>query len=507
MSSDAEDQGRMAKAADVDFDDLIVFQRVLDARDGEDAVAVGLEVLANGDVIGAGTRGLIAQIAIDHDDSSLLAEIAGVLRRRVQSAAPLSLDLYHLGNVLMQVSELDGCGDPDRYLQGHPERREGRRALAMTGDLDDDESATKALTNLGNWLDGSGRWVEAYDAYLTALEREPDNGMAYGNAAELLFWRSLQPGAHQPHLYALGCELALLERAHRDKTLLYGGHLAAARFDTFPTDGGGVHPQTPPEESYARWVEDERLALGLTVEGLAVGPQWDDVGIDRLHVASERIGASVPALFAMMNTIKQDYLLARQLAFHALGRVPAADTATYANTLDEAVYGQGPAELTLAQRAALDLLDRLAVMVNEYLEIGIDPRRVTFKGLWTVNKHAEWRPAIRDEVAKGNRSILALADLSFDLDDGGYLFPFKSLRNAGTHRFVVLHDVVDTFDPSNAVEHMDLADYEESLLATLRIARAAILYVVELIRVREERIAPGGPAVYLDVPDHHPGRG
>ena len=125
MSSDAEDQGRMAKAADVDFDDLIVFQRVLDARDGEDAVAVGLGFLRT-ETSSAPTR-LIAQMR-----STTMTRRSGGNRRRtsttVQSAAPLSLDLYHLGNVLMQVSELDGCGDPDRYLQGHPERREGRRS-------------------------------------------------------------------------------------------------------------------------------------------------------------------------------------------------------------------------------------------------------------------------------------------------------------------------------------------------------------------------------------------
>jgi hypothetical protein len=210
----------------------------------------------------------------------------------------------------------------------------------------------------------------------------------------------------------------------------------------------------------------------------------------------------------MVNTIKQDFLFARRMTFDALGQVPGPDSATYADTLDYALYGALPAQLTLAQRAALDLLDRIAVIANEYLEVGMKPSDVTFRKLWTTHKHTVWRPKVREELEAGNKSILALADLSFDLETGGYLSDYRSLRNAGTHRFVVLHD--EGFGgsaASSAVEHVGLLDFERSLVSTLRIARAAILYLVELIRVREERHTPEGFWVPLEVPDHGHMRG
>ncbi len=71
--------------------------------------------------------------------------------------------------------------------------------------------------------------------------------------------------------------------------------------------------------------------------------------------------------------------------------------------------------------------------------------------------------------------MYGLAELAEDYDgDEGILLSQKDLRNAGSHRFVVLHDFGD---PSRArqapeVEHLNHSDFVEEALGTLRVARS-----------------------------------
>ena len=71
-----------------------------------------------------------------------------------------------------RLAHLDGLREP-RMLY----RRVGADRLAPP------QTRGMALCNLGNLLDDSGRWVEAYTAYADALEADPTNGNAAGNIA------------------------------------------------------------------------------------------------------------------------------------------------------------------------------------------------------------------------------------------------------------------------------------------------------------------------------------
>ena len=92
----------------------------------------------------------------------------------------------------------------------------------------------RALCNLGNELDHSGRWVEAYQAYVDALVADPTNGNAAGNAAELLRIRMARgrglPG-HYAAVYENYRKQALRNRA---RTVELAGEEVAARWDALP---------------------------------------------------------------------------------------------------------------------------------------------------------------------------------------------------------------------------------------------------------------------------------
>ena len=99
-------------------------------------------------------------------------------------------------------------------------------------------------------------------------------------------------------------------------------------------------------------------------------------------------------------------------------------------------------------------------------------------------------------------------ELASDLGDGGMLALQRDLRNAGTHRFCVLHDLGNT--PSRvsaAVDHHSLDSFSDQTIATLQIVRSAILYVRDAINAHEARQAKRGLHLPLDVVPHHYIRG
>jgi tetratricopeptide (TPR) repeat protein len=454
--------------------------------------------------------GVIAQAGMDHHDEDLLHEAVTLLREATTEHPEHNNGWYNLGNALQALSEVNGTKDPEKYLATIDQRRESRIAFITAGNISEPRTiATQALTNLANFLDHSGRWVEAITVYKQALSVERTNGAAAGNLAVLLVVRARFRPRQREQLVALASHYARIERDNRDKSIAYMGAQAAARFDRLPIDRP-KSPVTEPSDSYSRWVADNDLALSLAAQGIPSGPRWDDLQIGSISEPVEAPHA-VPALFAMANVLKQDFLFARRLAYDAIHTAHAADSAKYADTLDYALYGRLPAALTLAQRAALDLLDRIAVMCNDYLKTPLDPKKVGFRTYWTTGASGKrrWRSEVREELVAGNRNLMALVDLAADLENGGYLSSYPELRHTGTHRFMVLHDeTIGTSASSKAVDHMQITDYQRELVTTLKISRAALLYAIELVNEREHREShTDGYRVHLDVPDHHDIRG
>lgn len=104
--------------------------------------------------------------------------------------------------------------------------------------------------------------------------------------------------------------------------------------------------------------------------------------------------------------------------------------------------------------------------------------------------------------------MYGLGELAEDYDgNDGILRSQKDLRNAGTHRFVVLHDLGN---PSRArqapeVEHLEHADFADQALGALRVARSAIQKLTLAISQHEEilRQQADGFIGTLVVPSHH----
>ncbi|UOY04001.1 LA2681 family HEPN domain-containing protein [Blastococcus sp. PRF04-17] len=225
-------------------------------------------------------------------------------------------------------------------------------------------------------------------------------------------------------------------------------------------------------------------------------PRFDDVSIEAVFTKPGEEG--MPQVFAAANVLKSDYLAARRTAYQGLAMLEQgadgwalhpAETGTYANTLDYAVYGEPISFLTLGARAALDVLDKIAVATNEYLGTGDSPGGVNFRKYWfgKATKNAPWpglHPKLIEQGADISR-ILALAELGDDLEDGGLYEEAQAMRNRSTHR-LVRGKLFDAEGITNtALTTLDIDNLKLATVESLRVARAGVLYFHALVSVRE----------------------
>jgi hypothetical protein len=175
------------------------------------------------------------------------------------------------------------------------------------------------------------------------------------------------------------------------------------------------------------------------------------------------------------------------------------------------MYGICESLFTLAQRSAIDILDRIAVAASEYLRIKEPPNSIYFWRRWHVTegnslkRPLEWQPVITNEIDKGNTALIALAELAEDIAADGYLQPKRTLRHKSTHRFVILHDMGGSGSrESRYVTHFNVEDFKIQTISALKLVRAALFYFVEMIAIHETQLErKEGSSVSLEVPLHH----
>ena len=421
---------------------------------------------------------------------------------------------YNLANGLIAKANVSWVKGPDWYLSTADLRREARSLFRKTADASpSSDLKARAITNLGNSLLTAHRWVEAYDNYLEALKSDPTNAVAATMAAKLLL-RCIDRGiGSKAILRSVAAKHLGSAKINSERLRQLGGEQAVQQLAQLLESEPDVPQITSKASSeYEKFVFDNRLALSPTIEGSAMSREsWDAL---RILSVTERVGkgASVPPVFAMFNTLKGDFLVARRLLFDAIYHTPK-DTGSYSDTLDYAVYGIQSSMFTLAQRSCMDILDKIANAVTEHLELGATKQTVYFHNRWfTIQsgsvKTRSWHNSLEKSVNSGNVAIIALAEIALDIEKQGFLHEKKGSRNAGTHRFVILHDLgCQASRNSSYVEHFAVKDFKQQTMESLRLARAAILYLVELIALEERTRRKGVKSFPIVVPDHQSIRG
>ncbi|HAP27145.1 MAG TPA: hypothetical protein DCR74_16305 [Achromobacter sp.] len=438
------------------------------------------------------------------------------LFRELHESFPNAGITYNLANALVA-----SVGNPPRdptWLE-HQENTREHRAEArrnfwkVARDVDAELALrTQAWTNLANQFSNSYRLGEAHDARLAALEIDPANGVAAYSAALELLWLYERIDCSELTKIEAGL-LARVAQQNQDRLVKYAGAQAASKIAKFASQFREPPPRSPHTDPFISWVEKERLTLAPAVE--LVDPSLGKLDWLTLPGILEREpdpGDRPPPIFAMFNLLKSDFILARDLVWRAIDETMWPPTGRFADTLDYATYGPDVSALTLAHRTAVDLLDKVAVTANHYFELGQAPHNVYFGRLWrdARNKVTGVRPLSEgvDRAIRGGASALyGLVELADDYESMvGILRNHKDLRNAGTHRFLVLHDQEDPASSrlTPEIEHHCRESFTQDVLRALRVARSAIQMLAISIAQHEQylRETKEGYVESLIVPDH-----
>lgn len=437
---------------------------------------------------------------------------AGVenLKRMAGRAPDNGLVLYSLGNGHIALSDLQEFDYPSWYLHTLDERCQARQLFSKAAKCDASRwIRSAATTNLGNSLLKAHRYVEAYDAYCDAVAIDPKNAIAQTGAARVIL-EFLKSGIGDPE--ALNRQLAshiALAKENDIHIESYAGPDAAKQLSELLSHEVESGPRIELDEldPYKKFVAKNRLALSPTIDNFSMsGDRWDSLLIESVS-GPLGTGAELPPIFGMFNILKSDYAAARYILYCGIkGNLP--ESAIYADTLDYADYGINLSALSLSHRSCIDLLDKVAVAISTYLGISDDPRRISFVNRWykprEKSSSPDWQSEISEEIAKGNIGLIALSELAKDLGVRGFLEESRLLRHSASHRFVILHDLgPDEYSRVGAVDHFGVEAYKRMLLKSFQFVRAALLYVVQAIRIRELRLdqQPGVKGQFL-VPDH-----
>jgi len=484
------------------------------------AVAEARTLRASSHLAEEDVQALRASILVDagsdlHDEAAI-AEGADTFRSLTERS-PARLDLqYNLANALSSSAQLHATRGWQWYQVTAGTRREARRVYRSVAHSTNGRLSSRAYANLGNLYLQSFRLIEAHDAYLASVGQDSTNAVAWSGAAKALRMLASAGIGSTRHLNEIAEGYLVRARAVATSGREHGRRRVRAEIERMGSNHR-VAPRLPNlrgADPYVRWVAENRLALSPTLVGLPPNiKRWDTLMITSV---TESISAAegVPPMFAMFNTMKADYLTARWLTYRALEE-PLKETGNYADTLDYANYGVSSSMLTLSHRAAVDILDRIAVAASEYFGLPGPVRNIYFWKRWHVTDAdglalpIRWQEAVGNHVASGNVAILAMAEMAEDLARDGSLEGQRLLRHAGTHRFIVLHEMMTGGRDSTYLERSTVSSFKDLTVEALQIVRAALFYLIQSVTIseRQKHSRFSGVTLPLDVLLHHWVRG
>lgn len=376
------------------------------------------------------------------------------------------------------------------------------------------------FTNLGNLMNHCGRVVEAMAAWDAALELDPEFVMALGNRgyglrgyAQLTHdighkvclvreaYRSLVKAQVRQDLSNPPAAMELFARIRREIEESVSKDVLSGEIPTGPFD----EDWTTEERVYREWCLGERLFLNdLNDIDLGYIAAADVVTLPSITTPVE---ASQPSWIGFFNQLKQEFVSARFFYYSGTSSDESHFSdkeVTLVNTLDYASYGLNVENVKVAFRLAYSLLDKIAYFLNDYLELGIPERRVSFRGLWYRNGQPV--EGVRAELAdRRNLGLKGLFWLAKDLYEPTPEFAeaiepeaaeIASIRNHLEHKYLKLHENGPPTRGPYGIGFEELAhsvgrrEFDAKALRLLKLSRAALLYLSHAIYAEEYRRSP-----------------
>lgn len=373
--------------------------------------------------------------------------------------------------------------------------------LAKTSEQSlDPELLARINTNFGNCLCSVGRKVEAFSYYDHALKFDKKFGMALGNKAiELQHLAFLARGhthlflLESRRLYQEALTQPIPDDAHQNFQINYD------KVNSFINKHNEMRAERQKNsKATSQFHQNSRdfcikHQLYLTPTTF-VGKNNEVVFGDPMFISRfiEKFDEEhkVNRHITFLNQIKQDFVLARYLLIQSQYRSSVVDTidhdVTLFDPLQYSIHSAYIELLKLSLKLTMDTFDRIAQFVREYCGVKKPSAKNThFKTIWTQGKIDD---TLRPEfVSRKNLFLLALFDLSIDLRDKGFYQEIYGYRNAITHRYLVVHELMTPEDNTEVTSRIRREKLVETTITAMQLLRAAIMYLILFVDIEEKK--------------------
>lgn len=352
-------------------------------------------------------------------------------------------------------------------------------------------------TNYGNLLDACGRKQLAIEMYKKSICINPNFTMASGNLAiSLDHYRYFIDENEQFHFVKeikclLESTLSIVDpnrfSVAEEKFLkLYENY---SDFDVSNECTCKNHKYNTISQDYRQWCYDNILYLNpLNDLQSNEAQRYDDnIMLPNLMGNSKE---NPTKYFSMFNQIKQEYIYARYLCFDSLEVDEAHyadENVTLVDCLDYTQYSVRIEGLKTAFKSLYSLLDKVAMLLNDYFSVRVSARTVNFHSIWS-------RSNVLKKLLTKNIGLLSIYWITKDFDnesDSMTANPdskrLKLIRNYLEHRFTNV--TLDFYgEEKNSTESMLLlteGELRSSTLDLLHLTREVIFSLRNALQINE----------------------
>lgn len=324
-----------------------------------------------------------------------------------------------------------------------------------------------AFTNYANLLNTCGRIIKALSYLKIGVGK--DFPMAVGNFAGFLidYARLDYDSGHQSifanEAYQLLYEVLEFEKVDPEVYEHYEGLIEILKksypleFLEEPYEFDEYSLGCSEEEiNYRNWCLKNTLFLNTLNDAFPYSVSATDI----LHLPSivTKIDDG-PKYHGLFNQIKQEYVSARFMVFDALSSEGAhfSDKDVHlVNTLDYPTYGISIEKMKYSYRSLYSLFDRIAFFINEYFEVGVKDRDVSFRSIWQgkINRKKDsydFKVNLKSKMTDEKNFNLPLVGLYWLCKDISkqkvahhYIEPeiehISKIRHHLEHRYLKVHD-------------------------------------------------------------------
>jgi len=372
-------------------------------------------------------------------------------------------------------------------------------------------NACQIYTNLGCVFDHIGRYSEAQEYFNKALAIDSNFGMALGNKGLGLYWyaRVVFDGVHQ-FIFLQHARKYLLESTQKQDVYTkarisfrdLADHIATGYpledLNDFKIYKDYLQHLSNDEILYRQWCMDHGLFLNPLNDVL----NQNIVAHDILHTPTMILKRDEkPIYLSMYNQMKQEFVSARYLFYEGLTTETThfsdKDVVLY-RAFDFPLYSLPLEKVKIAFRVCYSIFDKIAYLINIYLDLNVDKNRVSFRNIW--HKKGNRNNPINEEIfSSQNRALQALFWLSKDLDEGANSPIEPEAKEIALMRNFIEHKSFKIVDLKNAcweeapeTYEIERFDFNDKVFKILKLTRSALIYLSAFLYEEESNRAIKG---------------